>query len=111
MEITDRQFKDNVFNYETRQFLGTRPTVVDLYTDWCSSCKALNPSLDRLAEKFKDRVDIIKVNISKADELTTALDIQGVPTLLFFKPGAMLPMQTMVGANATKIEEAAMALT
>lgn len=110
MELTDKQFKERIFNYDSNQFLGAKPTIVDLYTDWCVACRALSPSLDRLAEKLQGRVDIMKVNISRADELTSALGIQSVPTLLFFKPGVSGPTQTLVGASASKIEEEASSL-
>ena len=105
MELTDVQFKESVFDYETAAFKGAKPTVVDLYTDWCASCKALSPTLDKLAQKFEGKVDIMKVNITKADKLTEALEITGVPTILFFHPGEAKPRNILVGSSAGKIEE------
>lgn len=104
MELTAQEFKDSIFDYDQENFKGTRPTLVDLYTDWCTQCKMLNNPLEQLAKKYADSVDIIKVNITTADGLAAALEIQGVPTLLFFKPGESKPRK-MVGGTPTKIEE------
>jgi len=106
MELSDVQFKEDVYDYEANEIKASRPVLVDLYTDWCTSCKALSPTLDRVGEKFKGIVDIIKVNITKADALTSAMDIQGVPTLLFLKPSTR-SKQVMVGvANSASVEKA-----
>lgn len=104
MEITATEFKESVFDYDHDIFKGNRPTLVDLYTDWCTQCKMLSAPLEQLAKKYADSVDIIKVNITTADEVVNALEIQGVPTFLFFKPGEANPRK-MVGGTPTKIEE------
>jgi len=105
MELTDVQFKERVYDYEDSQVKYDRPVVVDFYTDWCTACKALNPALDRIAQKFEGIVDVVKVNITKSDDLVSALNIQGVPTLLFFQPGRKGPTQTLVGATTSALVE------
>lgn len=105
MELTDVQFKESVYDYEAAQVKHDKPVVVDLYTDWCVACKSLSPALDRMAQKFEGIVDIVKVNITKADALASALDIQGVPTLLFLQPGRSNPTQTLVGATTPALVE------
>lgn len=103
MELSDVQFKESVFDYDAHEIKTSRPVVVDLYTDWCSACKSLSPALDRVEAKFEGKVDVIKVNITKADALADAMDIQGVPTLLFLRPDSI--RQTLVGATSPAIVE------
>lgn len=105
MELTVSEFKTSIFDYDTEEFKNSKPVMVDLFTDWCPTCKVLNKPLDILANKYKT-MDIIKVNITEADALASALDIRGVPTFLFFKPGNNKPIKTLVGGTSVSIENA-----
>lgn len=106
MELSHIELKDRVYDFVAGTVKNSRPVVVDLYTDWCSACKMMSPGLDLLGEKLMDSVDIVKVNITKADDLVNALQIQSVPTLLFLKPGSTGPVKTVVGAYPpNKVEE------
>ncbi len=108
MELSDVQFKESVYDYDAGEIRASRPVLIDLYTDWCQSCKALSPVLDRVAQKFEGLIDIVKVNITKSDDLTSAMNIQGVPTLLFLRPSTK-GRETMVGATSPALVEKAIA--
>ncbi len=105
MELTDTQFKESVFDFESASLKCEKPCVVDLYASWCTVCTRMDPLMDRLGEKYRDKIDFIKVNISTADKLVNALDVQGVPTLLFFKPG-MEGLKRITGVpSSEKVEK------
>ena len=57
--------------------------LVDFYAEWCGPCKMLMPVL----EKLDDKINIIKVNVDKFDELAQEYRIMSIPTLVFFKDG------------------------
>lgn len=57
--------------------------LVDFYAEWCGPCKMLGPIL----EEIEDKINIIKVDIDKFQELTLKYRIMSVPTLIFFKDG------------------------
>ena len=57
--------------------------LVDFYAEWCGPCKMLMPVL----EKLDDKINIIKVNIDKFDDLAQEYRIMSIPTLVFFKNG------------------------
>jgi thioredoxin 1 len=104
-ELTDIEFKEQVYDYESQTTLGERPILADLYTSWCTVCNKVNPLMDRLRDKYKDKIDFIKVNISTADSLVNALDVQGVPTLLFFRPGVSKPQRITGIPSTEKVEK------
>ena len=52
------------------------------------------PELKKFAEKFKDEVRVLKVDIDKNRAVSEQLNIQGVPTLILFKKGKMLWRQS-----------------
>jgi thioredoxin 1 len=68
------------------------PTLVSFENPWS---KALTPGLDQLATAFMGRLRIVRVNMATHLELAARLKIRVVPTLLFFKGGALV--EFMVG--------------
>ena len=68
----------------------TKPVVVDVYATWCGPCRRLSPMLDELAGPLTNKVKFVKVNLDEASKLADQFEIEGVPTLLFFKDGKLL---------------------
>lgn len=79
-KITDQNFKKEVLNSE-------KPVVVDFWADWCGPCKALGPVINKLAEEYKEKLKIVKLNVDQNKNTAGKYGIQGIPTLLFFKNG------------------------
>jgi thioredoxin 1 len=73
--------------------------VADFYAIWCGPCKILSPRLDQLAGSFTNRMQFVKINVDEAPALSQRFDIQGIPTLLFFKHGKVV--DRIVGLPAT----------
>ena len=71
-------------NFETEVIRGTLPVIVDFWAPWCGPCRVLSPIIDQLAQDFADRVVFGKVNIDENEQLARELNIQAVPTVLFF---------------------------
>ncbi len=66
---------------------ATMPCLVDFYSDTCPPCRQLAPTIDRLAEKYKGRAVICKINVDTATELAMPYGIAAIPAVLFFKGG------------------------
>jgi thioredoxin 1 len=84
----------NVTRIGESQFAGevekaTSPVVVDFYATWCGPCKMLSPRLDKLAGEFSGKIKFVKVNVDEAQELAGRFQVEGIPTLLFFKNGKL----------------------
>ncbi|MBN2617475.1 MAG: thioredoxin [Spirochaetales bacterium] len=65
------------------KYKGDLPCLIDFYADWCAPCKRLAPVLEELAEEYKGKVYIYKVNTEDEQELSAMFGIQSIPTLLF----------------------------
>jgi len=61
--------------------------LVDFWASWCMPCKVLSPTLDQLAEEYKDKVLVGKVNIDENRELAAKYGIMSIPNLILFKNG------------------------
>lgn len=57
--------------------------LVDFYADWCGPCKMMGEVLEGL----DDKLNIVKVNIDKFNQLTDEYKVLSIPTLIFFKDG------------------------
>jgi thioredoxin len=86
VHLTTQDFKEKVFNYETNQewkYEGTLPAIIDFYADWCGPCKMVAPVLEELADEYKGKIMVYKVDTENEQELAAVFGIQSIPTLLF----------------------------
>ena len=67
-----------------------KPVIVDFWATWCGPCRMLSPLLDEVEAEMADKVEVVKVNVDDADEIAMRFRIMSIPTLLFFKNGAMV---------------------
>jgi len=70
--------------------------MVDFWAEWCGPCQAIAPVLEELAEASEGRVTLMKVNVDENHGLAARYGIQSIPTILFFKEGAVV--DRVVGA-------------
>ena len=61
--------------------------LVDFYAPWCGPCKKLAPLLEELAEAYKGKAVIIKINIDENKELVRQLGIDEIPFFKAFHDG------------------------
>lgn len=87
--LTDDSFEDEVVKAEG-------PVLVDYWADWCGPCKVIAPILDEIAEEYKDKIKIAKLNIDENPGTPPKYGIRGIPTLMLFKGGNV--EATKVGA-------------
>lgn len=73
-----------------------RPVVVDFWADWCAPCRALMPILAKLAEEYRGRLLVAKLNTEEEQALAAQMGIRSLPTVLLFKEGR--PVDQFMGA-------------
>ncbi len=79
--------------------------VIDFWATWCGPCMRLAPAIDKLAEKYADKVVIGKYNVEDETEFATANRIMSIPTILFFKNGEQVKDLRLTGATPEQIEK------
>ena len=70
------------------------PVLIDFYTDWNESSIAMHPVIRDVAAALGDKAKVIKIDVDKNQELTDALRIKGLPTLMIYKEGQMIWRQS-----------------
>ncbi|NEO90930.1 MAG: thioredoxin [Moorea sp. SIO3G5] len=71
------------------------PVVVDFTAPWCGPCRKIAPLMDKLAEDYKDRVKVVKIDIDADKATAKNYSIRSIPAVLIFKGGEVV--ETIVG--------------
>lgn len=51
------------------EFRGKKPVVVDFWASWCPNCRRDMPRLNSFHEKYKDKVEVIGVNLKESESV------------------------------------------
>ena len=77
----------NKSNFQEEVISADKLVLVDLYATWCTPCKALAPVLEELADKYADKIKVVKVNVDEEENIAAKFGIASIPTVIFFKHG------------------------
>ncbi len=80
-------------DFETQVLKNKKLVLVDFWAEWCPPCRMMEPVLEKASEKFKDEVDIVKVNIETSNDnrqLAIDYEVQGIPNMQIFKNGKVV---------------------
>ncbi|WP_299532351.1 co-chaperone YbbN [Ulvibacterium sp.] len=70
------------------------PVLLDFYAEWNEQSTAMHPVLRDVAAALGDKGKVIKIDVDKNKELSQALRVKGLPTLMIYKKGEMVWRQS-----------------
>jgi thioredoxin 1 len=89
LNFSDASWEQEVLNSDV-------PVLVDFWAEWCGPCRMMAPTVDAVAQDYKGRVKVGKLNVDENNSTAMRYNIRGIPTLLLFKGGKIVEQK--VGA-------------
>ncbi len=85
IEVDDSNFEEEVIKQSEKI-----PVVVDFWAQWCMPCLVLGPVLEKIAEKYKGKFILAKLNVDKSPITSQKYKIMSIPNVKMFKDGKIV---------------------
>jgi len=96
-EFSSIDFEDEVLKSDL-------PVLVDFWAEWCGPCRAIAPVIKEIADDYKGKVKVGKLNVDNDNQIASQYGVRSIPALLIFKNGTIV--NQIVGAvPKTRITE------
>ena len=88
-------------NFEKEIQVADKPVVVDFWAEWCGPCSLISPILEKLAEEYKGKFILAKVNLAEAGIVAQKYGIERIPMVILFNGGK--PIGGFIGLRPEQV--------
>jgi len=85
---------------------NSKPSLVEFYADWCTSCQAMAPDLQELKQAYSDRINFVMLNVDNTKWLPEMVQyrVDGIPHFVFLDATGN-PLGQAIGEQPRSIME------
>ena len=87
IHLTKETFLKLVWDFEKNPeewvYEGDLPCMIDFYADWCKPCRMVAPIMEEMAEEYKGKIYVYKIDTQKERELAQVFQVTSIPRVLF----------------------------
>ena|SRR5436305_8754116 len=80
IEVSDQDFAEKVLQAE-------QMVLVNVWAENSGACKIQDPEFEAMSKEYQGRVVFVRLNADTNAELIHQWNVEGIPTILFFKGG------------------------
>ena len=80
------------------------PVLVEFWAPWCVYCRRIAPALNKISEKYSNKLTVGQVNIDDEPALASREQIEVIPTLVIYQNGKALG-SIVAPESKSRIEE------
>lgn len=65
-----------------------KPTLIEFYADWCTTCQAMSPTMEALHQQYSERINFVMLDVDQPQWATQIADYgaSGVPQFTLLDP-------------------------
>ncbi len=83
-------------NFDASVIKSSLPVLVDFWAPWCGPCVAIGPVLESLAQEYKGKLTVGKMNVDENANIPATFGVRSIPFMALFKDGKLV--DSIVGA-------------
>jgi thioredoxin 1 len=93
---------DSILHVQQGEWQGIeasdKPVLVDFWAEWCTPCRMLASTFEKLAEKYGNEITFAKINVDDLPDVAGKYAVRSIPTLLLLRQGNVL--EQVVGTRS-----------
>ena len=78
-----KNLKDENFHKEVSG--ENKLMMLDFWAPWCSPCSSVAPIVHEIAKKYDGKIEVFKINIDEAPQISSEYKIEAIPCFIFLK--------------------------
>ncbi|MBD2199233.1 MULTISPECIES: thioredoxin family protein [Calothrix] len=68
-------------NFETEVLKADLPVLLYFWASWCGPCQLMSPVINQTANKYGDRLKVVKMEIDPNPSTVKKFQVEGVPAI------------------------------